>query len=113
MSYVDISRLKGVQDPTLRANTRKFLFTTAQELHDSLQEFGGYYLNIRIKNNDIINSLTYRTDQPGAPLITVDPLSDETILLSWGSFIQVIPNAVTGSGSLEIDVVPIDQARLS
>jgi len=113
MSYVDISRLKGVQDPTLRANTRKFLFTTAQELHDALQEFSGYYLNIRIKNNDPINSLSYQTDQPGAPLIVVDPISDELVLLTWGSFIAVIPNAVTGSGSLEIDVVPIDLARLS
>lgn len=112
MSYVDISRLKGVQDPTLRANTRKFLFTTSNETHDCLQEFSGYFINLRIKNNDPTNSLSYRTDQPGATLITVDPLSDETILLSWGSYIQVIPNAVTGSGSLEVDVVPIENARL-
>ena len=110
MSYVQIEQLKGIDDQTLKWDTVQFVFTTAQEIHDFLQENLAYVRAFRVQNLDGANILQYRINSPNSPLITV-PINSEDGQTVWTSFIQVIPNAVTGSGLLEVDLVPMAIAR--
>jgi len=112
MSKVEISILKGILDPTLKWDTIPFNFTTAQEVHDFLNENNSYIRGFRVVNNDTGgNSLTYRYGNRSRPLITLGPgESDEQE--GWESFVEVNPNAVTGVGLLEVDLVTRENAQI-
>lgn len=105
MSLVEIALLKGVLDPSLVWDKRIFAFTTAQERHDFLTEDNSYVRAYRIINQDILAPLTYRQDKNNQPLITLDPASIDN-QEGWTSYIEVNPNAVSGNGILEVDLVP-------
>jgi len=105
LSLVEIAILKGVNDPNLNWDKRIFPFTIAQERHDFLTEDNSYVRAYRIINRDSLAPLTYRQDKNNQPLITLDPSSiDEQE--GWTSYIEVNPNAVSGLGILEVDLVP-------
>lgn len=78
---------------------------------DTMQRFNKLIKSVRIVNDDLVANLTYRTQSPSGLLKTVDPISEVTFN-QWGSFIQINPNAVTGAGLLELDLVePRDAVR--
>lgn len=110
MSLVEIRNLKGINDPSLTWDKIIFPFTTAVEQHDFLTEFNSYVRSYRILNNDLIAGLVYRQDRIGSPTIPMDP-GDIEVQEGWVSFIQVTPNAVSGDGILEVDLVPREIAQ--
>lgn len=84
---------------------------TAQITLDTMQRFNQLIKSVRIVNDDALAVLTYRTQSPSGILKTVDP-SSEVTFDQWGSFIQINPNAVSGNGLLELDLVePKDALR--
>lgn len=111
LSYVNIALLKGINDPSLKWDTLPITFQLVTETRDFLQQFLSYVRAFRVINRDATNSLTYRYDHPNKALITVPPSSEDGQEM-WTSFIQVIPNAVTGSGVLEVDLVKMEDAQL-
>jgi len=110
MSQVEIRKLKGINDTNLNWDTVPFAFTTAIERHDFLTENGSYVRAYRVINEDSLNSLTYRQDSRSKQEITLDPASIDN-QEGWTSFIEVTPNAVSGQGILEVDLVPRELAE--
>lgn len=104
MSYVNPRLLRGVGDALLSTVTTTLPFTTAQLIRDALTQYGSYIRAFRIVNNDALANLTYRQGSPSEPLKTV-PLSSEVVVEGWESYIEVNPNAATGSGFVELDLV--------
>jgi len=105
MSHVEISKLKGIDDGSISWDTIPFIFTTAQFRIDTLMRFNSYLRAFRIINRDVVNNLNYRYDQPGKQSIIIDPASfDEQEF--WTSYLEINPNAGTGNGEVEIDLVP-------
>ncbi len=112
MSQVIIGKLKGILNPTLKWDTIPFPFTTAQLRHDFLTEYGSYVLAYRVINRDATNTLTYRQDSTNKQAITLDPATQDN-QEGWTSFIEVNPNAVTGVGILEVDLVTRENAEIA
>jgi len=110
LSQVFIEKLKGINDPSISWDKIVFPFTTAIEQHDFLNENNSYVRAYRIFNNDVIAGLVYRQDNLGNPTIPMDP-GDIEVQEGWVSFIQVTPNAVSGNGILEVDLVPREMAQ--
>jgi len=104
VSYVNPAILRGVGDALLSTVTTTIAFTTAQQLIDALTQFSSYIRAFRIVNNDTLNILTYRQGGRSEPLKTV-PVSSEVVVEGWESFIEINPNAVTGVGLIELDLV--------
>jgi len=105
MSHVEISLLKGTNDESLTWDSLPFVFSTAQFRIDTLTRFNSYIRAFRIINRDTVANLTYRYDQPGKQLITIDPSSfDEQEF--WTSYLEINPNGATGLGEVELDLVP-------
>lgn len=78
---------------------------------DTMQRFNQLIKSVRIANDDVLQPLTYRTQSLSGLLKTVGP-SSEVTFNQWGSFIQINPNAVSGDGLLELDLVePKDAQR--
>lgn len=111
MSKVEIRKLKGINNTEINWDTLPFPFTTAQERHDFLAENNSYVRAYRVINEDVLNSLTYRQDQRNKALITLDPNSIDN-QEGWTSYVEVNPNAVSGQGILEVDLVPRELAEL-
>lgn len=110
MSQVEIRKLKGINDTDLNWDTLPFAFTTAVIRHDFLTEYNSYVRAYRVINEDGLAVLTYRQDQRGKQAITLDPSSIDN-QEGWTSFIEVTPNAVSGQGILEVDLVPRELAE--
>jgi len=72
-------------------------------------EFGGYAVRAKIINNDALNTITYRLHSNRGTARIV-PISSEIIINEWFDIIVITPNAVSGMGQLEIDVVPFNEA---
>lgn len=111
MSHVQIRNLKGINDTGLTWDTIPFPFTTAILLHDFLQEYNSYVRAYRVINEDAVNTLVYRQDSRTKQAITLDPVSIDN-QQGWTSLIEVTPNAGTGVGILEVDLVPREIAEL-
>jgi len=110
LSLVEIRNLKGINDTSLTWDKIIFAFTTAVERHDFLTEFNSYVRSYRILNNDLVAGLVYVQDRIGNTPIPMDP-GDIEVQEGWVSFIQVTPNAVSGDGILEVDLVPREIAQ--
>jgi len=104
VSYVNPAILRGVGDALLSTVTTTIAFTTAQQIIDALTQFSSYIRAFRIVNNDALANLTYRQGGRSEPLKTV-PLSSEVVVEGWESFLEVNPDAVSGSGFIELDLV--------
>lgn len=104
MSAINSGMLKSVSDPFIPFITRVEDFTTAQIRHDSLLEFAMLIKKIKITNDDALANVTVRTDSPSNSLITIDPNS-ELVISGWTSYLEINPNAVSGSGQIEFDLV--------
>jgi len=111
MSHVEVAKLKGINDETIKWDTIVFPFLLLQERHDFLTENNSYVRSYRVVNRDTTNILTYRQDQANKQLITLDPSTQEN-QEGWTSYLEVNPNAVTGSGFLEVDLVTRENAQI-
>jgi len=111
MSHVEVAELKGINDPSLVWDTLIFNFTTLQERHDFITENNSYVRAFRVINRDSLNNLTYRQDSANKAAITLEPLSFDDNE-GWTSYIEVNPNAVSGIGTLEVDVVTRENAQI-
>jgi len=103
MSQVNPDVLKSATDDTIPFSTFIQDFTTAQIILDTLNQFQKIVKRLKITNNDGINVVTYRTQSPSAPLRTV-PINSEAVVPEWTSFVEINPDAVSGSGQIEIDL---------
>src|SRR5574341_1176778 len=110
MSYVDPQKLKGTLDPAIPFFTITRTFTTTVLTIDSLSQFGAYIRSFRIVNLDGAANAQYRMHQATEPLKPVPPNSDVTEE-SWSSFVQITPDAVTGNGFIEMELVKKEDAE--
>jgi hypothetical protein len=110
MSYVKPSKLKGNSDPTLSFFTSTLVFTTSVLTIDSLNQFGAYIKSFRIVNLDNGNAVTFRQGTTTDPSKTIPPNS-ENVSDGWESFVQITPNAVSGNGYIELDLVAKSDAE--
>lgn len=110
MSAIDSDSLKSASDPLIPFITRIENFTTAPIRHDTLLEFGLLVKSIKITNNDNLATMTIKTMSPSNNSITIDP-STELTLEEWTSFLEVVPNAVTGTGQIEMNLTSSKEAR--
>jgi len=104
LSYINKQILRGVNDENLSFFTTTLPFTTAVLVVDTLTQFQAYIKEARIVNEDGLNVVLYRQGNPLEPQKTV-PINSAVTISGWESFIQVTPNAVTGGGILEIDLI--------
>jgi hypothetical protein len=111
MSQVNYESLKSPRDQNIPFLSRKFQFTTSQLLFDTLLQFGMLIKSYRIVNNVGINNLTFRNKSLSNVLETIEP-NTEALDDDWSSFFEINPNAATGSGSVEFELVqPKDAYR--
>lgn len=110
MSTVNPESLKSPASDKIPFLTRPEIIGVATITHDSLNEFQKIIKSVKIVNDDGVNNLQYRTQSPSSPLRTVPPNSEDTFD-EWTSFLQIIPNAVTGAGLLELDLVEPKDAK--
>jgi len=110
LSLPSIERLKPASSLELLKVAREPEdFTTAAVRHFCSMEFGGWAVGAKIINDDSANTITYRlhSDRGRARIV---PLSSEIEVNEWFDIIVITPNAVTGLGQLELDIVPFLEA---
>jgi len=84
-------------------------FTTAVVNHFCSMEFGGFGVAAKIVNNDSTNTIAVRLhSNRNTPRIV--PINSELVIEEWFDIIIITPDAVTGTGQLELDIVPFDEA---
>jgi len=111
LSLPPIELLKARQSTELRIDSRTpENFTTAVVNHFCSMEFGGWAVGAKIINNDATNTITYRLHSNRGTARIV-PVSSEIEINEWFDIITITPNAVTGNGQLEIDIVPFAEAK--
>lgn len=110
MSLPEVSLLKPRQSTELNVNSRlPEDFTTAVTRHFCSMEFAGWAVAAKIINNDSLNEVTYRLHSDrGTPRIV--PVSSEITINEWFDIIVITPDGTTGSGQLELDIVPFSEA---
>jgi len=73
-------------------------------------EFGGFGVGAKITNDDSLNTISVRLhSNRGRERII--PINSDMEINEWFDIIIVTPDATTGSGQLEIDVVPFKDAK--
>jgi len=113
VSSVDTRNFKAASSLEIPFTSREpEIFTTTVLNHSSILEFGAIFKGARIVNNDSIASLNVRLHSNRGVIRTIPPSSELTIQ-EWFSDIFLTPDAVTGSGQIELDVVELDDARRS
>jgi hypothetical protein len=110
VSYVQKDKLRGTDDPNIPYVTSDLAFTTAVSVTDTLTQHYALAKKFRIVNQDGTNSLTYKQGSKDGVSKPVPPNS-EVIVSGWESFIQITPNAASGLGFLEMDLVTLDNAK--
>jgi len=111
MSLPGIESLKPASSLDLIKNAREPEdFTTAVIRHMCSMEFGGWGVGAKIINDDAFNTITYRlhSDRGRARIV---PVNSDVTINEWFDIIIITPNAATGTGQLEIDVVPFKEAK--
>jgi len=110
LSLPGIERLKPASSlELLKVSREPEDFTTAAIRHFCSMEFRGWGVGAKIINDDSANVITYRLHSDRGRARTV-PISSEIEVNEWFDIIVVTPNAVTGLGQLELDIVPFREA---
>jgi len=111
VSLPPVELLRARQSTELKVNSRlPEDFTTAVVNHFCSMEFGGWAVGAKIINNDATNTITYRLhSNRGTPRIV--PISSEIEINEWFDIITITPNGTTGTGQLELDIVPFKDAK--
>jgi len=110
LSNVQVLSLKGINDESLVWDTIPFPFTNAVLTIDFLNRYNSFVRAYRVINEDVLAGLTYRQDGAYKAPVTLEASSlDEQ--QGWTSYIQINPNAVSGQGLLEVDLVTRENAQ--
>jgi len=109
MSYVPKDLLKGILDPRISFYTSDQSFTTSVVNIDLKTQFQAYAKTFRIVNQDSVNNLSYRQGSVSG-ISKIVPPNSEVVVNGWESFIQITPNAGTGAGFIEFDLVNVPDA---
>jgi len=72
-------------------------------------EFGGWGVGAKITNDDALNTVTVRLHSNRGRARIV-PIQSDMEINEWFDVIIITPNAGTGTGQLELDVVPFKEA---
>jgi len=110
MSLPGIESLKPASSLDLIKNAREPEdFTTTVIRHMCSMEFGGWGVGAKITNDDALNTIIFRlhSDRGRARIV---PINSNVTVNEWFDIIIVTPDAVTGSGQLELDIVPFKEA---
>jgi len=111
VSSVDLSNLRSVNDDQMPFESREpENFTTAVLNHSTVLEFAKLCKGAKIINNDATNEVTYRLHSNRGTARFV-PVNSEVEIIEWFSDIFIIPDGVTGTGQLEMDLVKFEDAR--
>ena len=110
MSFIDFPSLKSSKDLDIPFLSDSEIIALVTINHDTLIEQGLLVKSLRLVNDDGTNNLDYRTGSPSGTLKSVPPNSEVTID-GWFSIFQVFPNAVTGQGLIETDLVSSKDAQ--
>jgi len=111
LSLPGIESLKPASSLELRKESREPEdFTTAEISHFCSMEFKGFGVGAKIINNDTLNTITYRLHSNRGRARIV-PLNSEIEVNEWFDIIIVTPNAVSGNGQLELDIVSFQDAK--
>lgn len=112
MSLPPIEALKPASSLELKKIPREPIdFTTAEIAFLLSMQFDGWGVGAKIINNDPLATITYRLHSNRGRARIV-PLNSEITVTEWFDIIIVTPNAVSGSGQLELDIVPFDEAKI-
>lgn len=106
---IPVESLKSPTDPNIPFFAWKEVIGTTPITIDILNKFGCLAKAVIIENDDSTNNISVVTIDPANPVETIPPNTkgeDD----SWTSFIQVTPNAVSGSGVLELQLVKLSDA---
>ena len=110
MSSIDIGNLKSVNDESIPSEFHQEEIGIIEIKFDTLFRFGKIIQHGRIINNDAVNPISFRVGSAQGAVQQVPPSSDESFD-GWFSKIFITPNAVTGNGLLELDLVSSKDAR--
>jgi len=111
VSFINFDNFRAVSDINIPFQARDpENFTTAVLNHSTVLEFARICKKAKIINNDGTNAVTYRIHSNRGTARIV-PVSAEITINEWFSDIFIIPDAVTGDGQLELDLVKIEDAR--
>jgi len=94
-------------DQTNKIRTLKITipFTTVEIFRDFLQEFGMQMVLLIINNRDVVNEVTFRTEQ-NAILERIPASTRGTVTDEIHHFLQVTPDGVTGLGEITAFIAP-------
>jgi len=105
MSAIDTSNLKSINDETIPFEFHQEAIGVVPIKFDTLFRFEAKLIQRgRIINDDNVNPILLQVGSAQAPVQSIPPNSDESFD-GWFSKIIIIPNAVTGKGFLELDLV--------
>jgi len=111
VSSVSLQNLRSVSDQDMPFESREPEdFTTAVVNHSTVLEFAKLCKGAKIINNDATNEVIFRLHSNRGTARSV-PVNSEIEVSEWFSDIFITPDAVTGSGQLEMDLVEFDDAR--
>jgi len=86
-------------------------WTTSNLSFNFNDRFGGLAKAIRINNEDPTNTMRYRLNGV-LNTVQIDPTARDPIDETWIEQVDVEPNAVTGLGTLQANIVPMYKALL-
>jgi len=110
LSLPSLRLLKPQQSLEIETETRSPEdFTTAVVNHFCSMEFGGWCVRALIVNNDSLNTITYRLHSNRGTARIV-PINSQIEINEWFDIITITPDPVSGSGQLELDIVPFAEA---
>jgi len=110
LSLPQIERLKPASSLELLKTSREPEdFTTVAISHFCSMEFRGWAVGAKIINDDGLNTVTVQLhSNRGRNRIVA--INSELTINEWFDIIVVTPNAVSGLGQLELDIVAFKEA---
>jgi len=111
MSF-NVQRLRSATDDTIPSFLRAVeVGTTTDLFHNTLLEFGLIGKGARVVNNDAANNLGFKlhSNHANQPEQVIPP-SSEFLINEWFSEIFLLPNAVTGSFQLTLELSRLEEA---
>lgn len=108
---IPVESLKSPTDPNLPFYSFKQAFTTAPVIIDIFNQFGCYAKAVIITNNDKNGNVSVIQNEVSNPTEIIPP-STKGESDAWCNFISLTPNAVSGSGILELWLVKTEDAKI-
>ena len=105
------SLVSPVDDKTPVVNLEPIDFTVTAIRRNVTLENGLLGRALRVVNNDSSNSVTVRLHSPNG-VARIVPANSELTIRQWFGEYHIIPDAITGSGQIEVEAVLPKDAEL-